>query len=85
MELAKDKPNFALLIGKKLDEKEGKAKDKPVMEMPEEAGEAELDSSEGDGMQDSAVADFMSALKEDNVPLAKIALKQLIELMQDEA
>lgn len=70
------KPNFALLIGKKLDDKD-KGSKPPMSEMPPDMTDAPEESG---NMEDSAVADLLAALKEDNVPKAKAALKDFIDI-----
>lgn len=79
-----DKPNFALMIGKKLDAKDGT---EPPDTLPGDdsapppiAGEKD----EAGSMQDSAVADLMAAFKSSNIPAAKQALKDLIQLLDTE-
>jgi hypothetical protein len=72
-----DKPNFALMIGKKLDQKDGT---EPPAELPDsEPMGGEVD--EGGAMEDSAVADLMAAIKSNSVPQAKQALKDLLQLL----
>lgn len=77
------KDGFALLIGKKLDEKEkGKKKDGPLMEMPDSSEDGSMDDTkdESSQMEDSAVADLLQAIETKSVPAAKQALKDFIEL-----
>lgn len=75
-----DKPNFALMIGKKLDEKDGTEPPDTLPDTESEGGEVD----EGVAMEDSAVADFMDALKTSNVPQAKQALKDLFQLLDND-
>lgn len=72
------KPDFAMLIAKGLDKKDGS---EPPADLPEEDMEMEDDT---EGMQDSAVADLLSAFHSKNIPLAKQALKDFIALCDDE-
>lgn len=83
----KSKPNFALLISKKLDQKDKKSPMSSDSDSPIDPGEEEMESSdeempEGDGerMQDSAVADLLHAIRSSNIPAAKQALKDFIDL-----
>lgn len=85
--------DFALLIGKRLDDKEKGDKGKPpVTELPEEESDVPMGGSpdepaddESSSMQDSAVADLMSAIEGKNIPAAKQALKDFISLVDDDS
>lgn len=75
------KPDFALLIGKKLDAKDkGSEGDEPVESMSPDESDA------GDGeqgqMEDSAVADLLAAIGSKSVPATKQALKDFIDLCE---
>jgi hypothetical protein len=72
-----DKPNFALLIGKRMSEKDKEPKE--PMHVPGE----DLPGEEGDqeGMENSAISDFMAAKSPGE---AKQALKDFLELAYPE-
>jgi len=79
-----DKPNFALLIGKPKKEDNHKSEKKLTEEVDHES-DLEKEPEEGgehESMENSAVADFMAALASKNVPAAKQALKDFMELCE---
>jgi hypothetical protein len=80
-----DKKNFALLIAKGLDKKDQgsdytDSEQDLTKDMPEEEGGGEKEM-----MENSAIADFLAAISAKNVPQAKVALKDFIELCYHES
>jgi hypothetical protein len=78
--MSDDKPNFALLIGKRLADKEKGSKEPTQDDEESSDGEGEQES-----MENSAVADLMAALQSKNVPAAKAALKDFIQMCSGES
>lgn len=78
-------PNFALLIGKKLDAKDkGKSS---ITEDTEDEAKTDVeteDTGELQSMLQSAAADVMAALSSKNVPDFAVALKDFIKLCSEE-
>ena len=71
-------PNFALLLGKRMDAKGGDKGSTPLA--PPEGEAPDGDMSKQDSMETSALSAFMDASKTGDVAGAKDALKDFIEL-----
>lgn len=80
------KPSFALLIGKRIAAKNGDAppsSEDHAKDLGIEDTEEQSAMPQHRAMEDSAVADLLSALKTNNVEQAKAALKDFIELIRE--
>jgi hypothetical protein len=80
-----EKPNFALLIGKKLDAKDKGSKDEPEVESELSPDETESSKSgETESMKSSAVSDLFAAFAAKDVEAGKAALKDFFDLCDSE-